>query len=90
MPNGQFVSCLKAREMISKGCMYHLVWGRDTDSETPILEFVPIVNEFIEVFPYDLPGIPFEREIDFVIELLPDMQHISVPLYHMAVVELKN
>ncbi|WMV24490.1 hypothetical protein MTR67_017875 [Solanum verrucosum] len=33
--------------------------------ETPILESVPIVNEFLEVFPVDLFGIPSEREIDF-------------------------
>ncbi|WMV13726.1 hypothetical protein MTR67_007111, partial [Solanum verrucosum] len=49
MPKGQFVSCLKFRKMISKGCIHHLVHVRDKDSETPILESVPIVNEFPEV-----------------------------------------
>ncbi|KAH0765186.1 hypothetical protein KY285_001057 [Solanum tuberosum] len=63
---------------------------RDVDSETPPLESVPIVNEFEEVFLDDLPGIPLEREIDFGIDLLLDMQHISIPPYRMAPEELKE
>ncbi|WMV29487.1 hypothetical protein MTR67_022872 [Solanum verrucosum] len=69
MPKGQFVSCLKARKMISKSCLYHLVRVRDTDSKTPTLESVPIVNEFPEVFPNDLPGVPPEREIGFGVRM---------------------
>ncbi|WMV08752.1 hypothetical protein MTR67_002137 [Solanum verrucosum] len=78
MPKGQLVYCLKARNMISMGFIYHLVLVRDMDSETPTLESVPVVNEFPEVFPYDLLGIPLEREIDFCIDLLPDTQPISI------------
>ncbi|WMV50401.1 hypothetical protein MTR67_043786 [Solanum verrucosum] len=70
--------------MISKGCIYHLVRVKDTDSETPTIRSVPIINEFLEVFPNDLPGIPFKREIDFAIDLLPDMQPIFIPPYQMA------
>ncbi|WMV38294.1 hypothetical protein MTR67_031679 [Solanum verrucosum] len=81
MPKVQFVLCLKARKMISKGCIYHLLWVRDTDSETPILESVVIVNEFPKVFPDNLPSVPPEREINFDIDLLPDMQPISIPPY---------
>ncbi|WMV33545.1 hypothetical protein MTR67_026930 [Solanum verrucosum] len=51
--------------MVSKGCIYLLVWVRDTDSETPTLETVPIVNEFLEVFLDDLPRIPPKEEIYF-------------------------
>ncbi|WMV14189.1 hypothetical protein MTR67_007574 [Solanum verrucosum] len=59
------------------------------DSEIPILESVPVVNEFSEVFPDDLLSIPPEREIDFCIDLLPDTQPISIPHYKMAL-ELKD
>ena len=81
---GKFISCLKARKMISKGCIYHLVWVRDENSETPTIESVSVVNEFVDVFPEDLPGIPPEREIEFGIDLLPDTQPISIPPYRMA------
>ncbi|KAH0758100.1 hypothetical protein KY290_021593 [Solanum tuberosum] len=90
MPKGQFVSCLKAIKMISKFFIYHLVWVRDVDSKTSILESVPVVNEFPKVFFDDLPGIPPERDIDFCIDLLPDMQPIYIPPYRMTLAELKK
>src|SRR5688572_17063400 len=58
---GRFISCLKARKLISKGYLYHIVHVRDVDSDIPSLESVPIVNEFLDVFPKDLPDIPPER-----------------------------
>ncbi|WMV55140.1 hypothetical protein MTR67_048525 [Solanum verrucosum] len=90
MSKGRFVSCFKARRMISKGCIYHLVRVRDTNSKTPTLESIPIVNEFPEVFPDDLLGVPLGREIDFGIDLLLDTQPISVPPYCMASLKLKE
>lgn len=70
--------------MISNGCLYHLIKVRDMDCKTPSLELVPIANEYPKVFPDDLPGVPPKREIDFGIDILPDTQHISIPLYRMA------
>ncbi|KAH0754748.1 hypothetical protein KY290_025018 [Solanum tuberosum] len=90
MPKSRVFSFLKSSKMITKGCMYHIVRVRDVDSEVPSLELVPIVNEFPEVFPIDLPGIPSEREIDFGIDLLPNKQPISIPSYRMALVGLKE
>ncbi|WMV19420.1 hypothetical protein MTR67_012805, partial [Solanum verrucosum] len=87
---GRFISCIKARKLISKGCLYHLVRVRDVESKTVLIESVPVVNEFLDVFSNDLPGVPPEREIDFGINLLPDTQPISIPPYHMAPVELKE
>ncbi|TMW90122.1 hypothetical protein EJD97_016178 [Solanum chilense] len=48
------------------------VWVKDSSSETPTLESVPIVCEFPDVFPKDFLGVPPEMEIDFGIDLLPD------------------
>ncbi|KAF3626409.1 pEARLI1-like lipid transfer protein 2 [Capsicum annuum] len=87
---GQLVSNLRARKMIFKGCVYYLVRVKDTSSETPSLESVLVINEFSDVFPKDLPGIPHEREIDFGIDLLPDTQPIFIPSYKMAPTELKE
>ncbi|KAH0652759.1 hypothetical protein KY289_030437 [Solanum tuberosum] len=90
LPRVQFVSYLRARKMILKGCVYHIVRVTDVESETPPPESVSIVNEFPEVFLDDLPGIPLEREIDFGINLIPDTQPISIPPYRMAPAELKE
>ena len=53
-------------------------------------EEVPIVKEFIEVFPEELPGLPPEREISFEIELLPGSAPVSKAPYRMAPAELKE
>ncbi|WMV13704.1 hypothetical protein MTR67_007089 [Solanum verrucosum] len=90
MPKGQLFCCLKARKMIYKGFIYHLLRVRDVNSETPIVESVLVANEFLEVFLDDLPGIPPEREVDFCIDFLPDTQPISIPPYRMASAELEE
>ncbi|XP_070036475.1 uncharacterized protein [Nicotiana tomentosiformis] len=68
--NGRFISYLKTTRMINKGCIYHLVWVTYINAEAPTLESVPVVNEFPGVFPDELPGIPPDREIDFVIDIM--------------------
>jgi hypothetical protein len=40
---------------------------------------VPVVNEFPDVFPKELPGMPSDRDIEFVIELKP-VQHLYIRL----------
>ncbi|XP_038904362.1 uncharacterized protein LOC120090716 [Benincasa hispida] len=35
-------------------------------------EDVPVVQEFLDVFPKELPGLPPDREVEFAIELVPD------------------
>ena len=62
---GRFISYLKARKMISKGYLYHLVWVKDSSYETPVLESFSVVCEFPKVFLEDLPGFHPEREVDF-------------------------
>ncbi|WMV50243.1 hypothetical protein MTR67_043628 [Solanum verrucosum] len=76
--------------MITKSCIYHLVHVHDIDAESPTLQSIPVVNEFLDVFPEELPGIPPEREIDFAIDMLPGTQPISIPPYRMAPNELKE
>ena len=55
------------------------------------LEVVPVVRDFLDVFPDDLPGSPPEREIDFFsIDLVPSTTPISLPPYRMTPTELKE
>ncbi|XP_070034782.1 uncharacterized protein [Nicotiana tomentosiformis] len=55
-PRGRFISYLKARKMIAKGCIYHIVRVRDVDAQIPTLQSIPIVKEYADVFPDELPG----------------------------------
>jgi hypothetical protein len=38
---------------------------------------IPVVSEFPDVFPDDLPGLPPDRDVEFKIELLPSTTPIS-------------
>ncbi|XP_070045141.1 uncharacterized protein [Nicotiana tomentosiformis] len=89
-PKDRFISYLKAVKMINKGWIYHLIRVIDTDAEASTLESVPVVNEFLEVIPNELPGIPLDRGIDFCIDVLSGTQPILIPPYRMAPAELKE
>jgi hypothetical protein len=52
------------------------------------LKDIPIVGEYPDVFPDDLPGMPPDRNIEFVIELQPGTAPISKRPYRMPPNEL--
>jgi hypothetical protein len=57
------------------------------------LEEIPVVCDYPDVFPDDLPGMPQDRDIEFVIELQPGTPPISKRAYRMPpkeLVELKT
>jgi hypothetical protein len=49
---------------------------------------VPVVNEFPDVFPEELPGMPPERDMEFVIELKPNTAPIYKTPYRVTTPEL--
>jgi len=54
---------------------------------------IPVVCEFPDVFPKELPGLPPNREVEFAIELIPGTTPISRRPYRMPpneLAELKN
>jgi hypothetical protein len=52
------------------------------------LEDIPVVCEYPDVFPDDLPGMPPDRDIEFIIELQPGTAPISKKSYRMPPNEL--
>ena len=75
---------------MASGCLSYLAYVRDVIKEVPPVESVPVVHDFLDVFPTDLPGLPPERDIDFPIELEPGTQPISILPYRMAPAQLKE
>jgi hypothetical protein len=49
---------------------------------------IPVVREFPDVFPDDLPGLPPDKDVEFVIELKPGTALISRRAYRMPLKEL--
>ena len=84
------ISALQARKLLLNGCSGFLATVVETKTEGPLLDDIPVVREFPDVFPEDLPGLPPDREVEFAIELAPGTSHISKAPYRMAPTELKE
>jgi hypothetical protein len=51
-------------------------------------ESISVVEEFMDVFPEELPGMPPEREVEFYSDLIPGTAPIAKRLYRMAPTKL--
>ena len=57
------------------------------------LELIPVVSEYPDVFPEELPGMPPDRELEFAIDLVPGTAPLYKKYYRMPsseLVELKK
>ncbi|GKF59378.1 hypothetical protein Tco_0176164, partial [Tanacetum coccineum] len=54
------------------------------------LKDVPIVQDFPEVFPEDLPGISPTRQVEFQIDLIPGDAPVAQAPYRLAPSEMKK
>ena len=84
------ISVMKVEKLIRDGCEAYLAYVTiDEGSKTKLSE-VPVVGDFQDVSPNELPGLPPRRGAEFTIELLPCMQHISKAPYRMTPNKLKE
>jgi hypothetical protein len=63
-------------------------FGRVYEAIIPEIQDIPVVCEFPDVFPEDLPRLSLERDVEFVIELKPNTAPISRRLYQTPPNEL--
>jgi len=56
--------------------------------EPKTLEEVPAVDEYLDVFREELPGMPPDRDMEFIIDLIPGTSPIAKRPYRMAALEL--
>lgn len=57
--------------------------GKNVDS-------IAIVRKFIDMFPKDLPRLPLDQEIEFVIDVTPGTESILITPYYMTPAELNE
>ena len=84
------ISTMQARRFMRKGCETFLAVILDSKRSQVDVEKIPVVREFPDVFPEELPGIPHEREVDLAIEIAPGTVPTSMAPYRMAPTELKE
>ncbi|GJW74157.1 putative reverse transcriptase domain-containing protein [Tanacetum coccineum] len=59
-------------------------------SDEKRLEDIPVVREFPEVFPEDLPGLPPVRQVEFQIDLIPGATPVARAPYRLAPSEMQE
>ncbi|GJV98970.1 reverse transcriptase domain-containing protein [Tanacetum coccineum] len=80
----------RAKRHLARGCQAYLAHIIDTQKSTPCLDNIPVVREFPDVFPEELPGIPPERQVEFRIDLIPRSNPIAKTPYRLAPYEMQE
>ncbi|KAJ0575595.1 putative nucleotidyltransferase, Ribonuclease H [Helianthus annuus] len=86
----RIISCMKAQKCLRKGCVAFLAHVIDKKAEEPKLEDIPVVKEFPDVFPEDLPGLPPQRQVEFRIDLVPGAAPVAKAPYRLAPSEMQE
>ncbi|KAL0543893.1 hypothetical protein IC582_018998 [Cucumis melo] len=86
----QVISAIRASKLLSQGTWGILASVVDTREADVSLSSEPVVRDYLDVFPDELPGLPPHREVEFAIELEPGTVPISRAPYRMAPAELKE
>ncbi|KAL0549604.1 hypothetical protein IC582_014090 [Cucumis melo] len=86
----QVISAIRASKLLNQGTWGILASVVDTREADVSLSSEPVVRDYPDVFPEELPGLPPHREVEFAIELEPGTVPISRAPYRMAPAELKE
>ena len=62
----------------------------DTTRTDIKIKTITVINEFLDVFSEDLPGLPPDRDVEFTIDVMPGTAPISKAPYRMAPAEMKE
>ncbi|GJW60557.1 putative reverse transcriptase domain-containing protein [Tanacetum coccineum] len=88
------ISCSKAQEYMAKACQIFLAQisskKEEDKSEGKQLKDVPVAQDFPEVFPKDLSGLPLARPVEFQIDLILGATPVARALYRLAPSEMKE
>ncbi|KAL5815789.1 hypothetical protein ACOSQ3_024167 [Xanthoceras sorbifolium] len=84
------ISATAACKLIRKGCEAYLAQVVDFRKVNAEIQNIPTVCDFADVFPEELPGLPPQREVEFVIDVVPGTSPVSIAPYRMAPAELKE
>ncbi|GJV27483.1 putative reverse transcriptase domain-containing protein [Tanacetum coccineum] len=78
------ISCIKTERYISRGYQVFIAQVMEKKSDEKRLEDIPVVREFPEVFPENLPGLPPVRQVEFQIDLIPGAAPVARAPYRLA------
>ena len=86
------ISTMKFKRISCKGCQVFPITMREIEEEDPAGKTLdhPILQEYVDVFPSEIIGMPLKRDIDFDIDLIPGVEPISSARYQMTNQDLSD
>ncbi|GKF15973.1 putative reverse transcriptase domain-containing protein [Tanacetum coccineum] len=84
------ISCIKTERYISRGYQVFVAQVMEKKSDEKQLEDIPVVREFPEVFPEDLPSLPPVRQVEFQIDLILGATQVARAPYKLAPSEMQE
>ncbi|KAI3821769.1 hypothetical protein L1987_09341 [Smallanthus sonchifolius] len=86
----QLMSCTLAQNYLRKKYVAFLAHVVDTKDKGNKLQDIPIIRDFPEVFPEDLPGLPPPRQVEFRINLVPGATPVAKAPYRLGPFEMQE
>jgi len=86
----KLISMMQAHKLLGRGCKGFLFNVVKTEGKGHSLKGIPVVKEFPDVFPNEIPGMPLLREVEFCIDQAPGATPTSRAPYRMTLAELKE
>ncbi|KAK1435856.1 hypothetical protein QVD17_01627 [Tagetes erecta] len=88
--NFKLLTIAKASKYLRQGCEGFWLYLMTEKGEKKEISEVPIVAEYPDVFPEELPGLPPDRQVEFHIDLVPGTAPIAKSPYRLAPSEMKE
>ena len=83
------ISSLQLQRFFKKGYQVYVVHILDpTEVKGMRLEDYKVLKEYANVFPYEVPGLPLKREIEFTIDIVPGVAPFCKVPYKMSTPKL--
>ncbi|KAD3639980.1 hypothetical protein E3N88_29203 [Mikania micrantha] len=86
----KIVSCIKVKKYLRKKYHAFLAHVVEKKPEKQTVADVPIIRDYPEVFPEDLPGLPPVRQVEFRIDLVPGANPVAKSPYRLAPSEMQE
>ncbi|XP_023771696.1 uncharacterized protein LOC111920359 [Lactuca sativa] len=88
--NLRLISCIKAQKCLLKKNYTFLAHIVDKTKEEINPHNIPMLCDFPDIFPEDLPGIPLEKQVEFRIDFVSGATPIAKLPYRLAPTEMKR
>ncbi|KAJ9557239.1 hypothetical protein OSB04_011853 [Centaurea solstitialis] len=86
----KIVSFMKMRNHLRKECVAFMAHVVDKSAKEKQIQDIPIVRDFPEVFPEELPGLPPQRQVEFHIDIIPGAGPVARSPYRLAPSEMQE